>query len=78
MATTEVQTGFPMRTVKQWHSLSKEVVQSLCLFSRPKVFKTQLELWATWSDLKADPAVNRGLDWRSPELPSSLNYFVIL
>lgn len=39
-------------------------------FSRPNWIKCQ----ATWSDPIAHPAVSRRLDYRPPELPSSLNY----
>lgn len=30
---------FPMRTVKQWHRLSREAVQSLCSFSKTQGFQ---------------------------------------
>lgn len=38
-------------------------------FSRPSWAKP----WATWSELTADPAHCRRLDWRHPKVPSRLN-----
>lgn len=49
--------------------LAGEVLQ----FPSSDVFKTYLKLWATWSDLTADPALMRRLDWSPLEVPSSLS-----
>lgn len=40
------------------------------MFSRPDWKKP----WAVWSDLMADPALSRRLDWRPPQGPSHLKY----
>lgn len=34
--------------------------------------------WAICSDLRADPALRKKLDWRPPKVPSSLSYPVVL
>lgn len=52
----------PMRTVRQWHRLPREVMQSPSL----EVFiSNQLK---PWSDLRAEPAVSTRLHQRPPEL----------
>ncbi|KAK4830994.1 hypothetical protein QYF61_014565 [Mycteria americana] len=61
---------FSTRMVKQW--LPREAVRSPSL----EVFKTHLD--KARSDLTPDPALSRRLEWRFSEVPSSLNYSMII
>lgn len=65
------------RTVEQWGRLYREVMQSLS----SRVFKTRLGLrhkdLNNLSDLIAEYALSRRLDYRPPEVSFSLNYCMI-